>query len=114
MDHIIDIRMRVKDFVEGRFIRDIDVVESRSNSGNELDAVDDLVRGVSEIINDDYLIVGFEKRDNGERANITGPTEQVSDCSREQGSRLQQLQIRVLAPTPAACTKAATGVRGFG
>ena len=66
MDNVVDIGVLVKHLIQSGFIRDVDLVKDRSFATDEFDAVDDLFRGVIEIVDDDDLVVSFEQRKSGE------------------------------------------------
>jgi hypothetical protein len=44
MDNAVNIRMRGKDLVKGRFIGDVDAVVCRPSAGQQLDTVDNFIR----------------------------------------------------------------------
>ena len=50
-----------KDIVQGLLVRNVHVVELRALSGDELDAVDDFLLRVVEVVDDDDIVVGLEQ-----------------------------------------------------
>jgi hypothetical protein len=61
VDHIVDVWVLLEDFVQRSLICDIDLVEGRPLAADELDAVYDFLGGVVEVVDDDDLVIGFEK-----------------------------------------------------
>jgi hypothetical protein len=59
MDHTIDIRVFGEDLVESSRVCDIELGKLGSLAGDQLDAVDDLRRGIVEIVGDDDLVASF-------------------------------------------------------
>lgn len=74
VDDIVDVWVLVEDSVQRLLVRNIDLLVLWSLSADELDAVEDLVGGVVEVVDNDDLVVGFEKRKGGERANVARAT----------------------------------------
>lgn len=72
MDDIVNVGVLVKDLVEGGFVCDVDVVEGGALAADELDAVADFGVGVVEVVDNDDLVVGLEKGQGCEGANIPG------------------------------------------
>ena len=60
MDDIVNIWVRGEDLVKFGFVGDVAGVVLGSFPGDELDAVEDFLGGVVEIVDDDDLIVCFE------------------------------------------------------
>ena len=74
MDDTVNIGMLVEDLVKRRLVRDVDLVKCRSNTGQQLDAVYDLVCRILQIIDDYDLVAGILKRKDCERTNVAGTT----------------------------------------
>lgn len=74
MNDAINIRMLLKHFIQSLLIGDIARVELGSLAANELDAVEDFVGGVVEVVDDDDLVVGLEEGEGGEGADVAGAT----------------------------------------
>lgn len=74
MDDIVDVRVLLEDFVESGLVCDVALVERRSLAADELDAIDDFWRGVVEVIDNNDLVVGFEKSESSEGANVARAT----------------------------------------
>lgn len=70
----VDIRVLLKHLVQLLLIGDIAGVELGSLAADELDAVEDFVRGVVEVVDDDDLVVGLEEGEGSEGANVAGAT----------------------------------------
>lgn len=74
MNHIIDVRMLAEDFRKASLVGDVDLVELRSLSRDELDPVDAFLRRVVQVVDDDDLVVCFEQREDGEGADVSCST----------------------------------------
>ena len=66
MNDIVNIRVLLEHLVQGLLIGDIKRVVLGSLAANQLDAVEDLLGGVVEVVDDDDLVVGLEKGKGGE------------------------------------------------
>lgn len=74
VDNIVDIRVLLEHLVQLLLIGDIQRVVLGPLAANKLDAVEDLLGRVVEVVDDDDLVVGLEKGESGERANVAGAT----------------------------------------
>ena len=74
MNDIVDIRVLLKHLVQGLLIGDVERVVLGSLAADQLDAVQDLLGGVVEVVDDDDLVVGLEESERGERADVAGAT----------------------------------------
>ena len=72
MDDAVNVLVRLEHLVERRFVRDIEVDEVRLLAADELDAVEDLVGRVVEVVGDDHLVVVLEECEGSERPNVPG------------------------------------------
>ena len=61
VDDTVDIRMRSEDLVQSFFICDIDLVELRSLSAEQLNAVEGNLGGIVEGIDDDDFVTMLKK-----------------------------------------------------
>jgi len=61
VDDRVDLWVFGKDIVQGLLVRNVHVVELRALSGDELDAVDDFLLRVVEVVDDDDIVVGLEQ-----------------------------------------------------
>ena len=61
MDDRVDLWVFREDVVQGLLVRNVHVVELRALSGDELDAVDDFLLRVVEVVDDDDIVVGLEQ-----------------------------------------------------
>ena len=84
MNDIVDIRVLLKHLVQGLLIGDVERVVLGSLAADQLDAVQDLLGGVVEVVDDDDLVVGLEKGEGGERADVAGATGKRMDVRAEQ------------------------------
>ena len=66
MNHIVNVWVLLKHFVQLLLVGDIQRVVLRPLAADELDAVQDLLGGVVEVVDDDDLVVGLEKGKGGE------------------------------------------------
>lgn len=74
MDNTVDLRMRLKDFLERRLIDDVDFIEIRSLSTEQLDAVEDYFGRVVEAVDNNDVVAMFEECQRGEGTNVAGAT----------------------------------------
>lgn len=74
MDNVVDIRVLAEDLVQGLLIVDVNIVKLRLLAADELDAVDNFLRGIAQIVNDDNFVVGLEQRKRREGANVASAT----------------------------------------
>ena len=74
MDNAVDIWVSIKDFVKFLLICNIKFVELRPLAADELNAIQDLIRGIVEVVCDYNFVIRFQKCEGSERANVTGPT----------------------------------------
>lgn len=70
MDDRVNRRVLRKDFIESLLVANINLVERRPLSAEELNSVNGLLRGVVEAVNDDDIIAGVQKLEGGEGANV--------------------------------------------
>jgi hypothetical protein len=77
VNNIVDIWVLLKDLVKGSLICDIAFVKSRPLAADELDAVNDFLGRVVEVVDDDDLVVGFQKGESREGANVAGTTRRL-------------------------------------
>jgi hypothetical protein len=74
VNDIVDIRVLLEHLIQGLLIGDIERVVLGSLAADQLDAVQDLLGGVIEVVDDDDLVVGLEESERGERADVPGAT----------------------------------------
>jgi hypothetical protein len=74
VDNIVDIRVLLEHLVQLLLIGNVQRVVLRPLAADELDAVEDLLGGVVEVVDDDDLVVGLEKSEGGERTDVAGAT----------------------------------------
>lgn len=74
MNNIVDIRVLLKHLIQLLLIGDIQRVVLGPLATDELNAVQDLIGGVVEVIDDDDLVVGLEQGERSERADVAGTT----------------------------------------
>lgn len=79
VDDIVDIRVLLEHLIQLLLVGDIQRVVLGPLAADELDAVEDLLGGVVEVVDDDDLVVGLEKGEGGERADVAGTTEKRRD-----------------------------------
>ena len=66
MNHIVNVWVLLKHFVQLLLVGDIQRVVLGPLAADELDAVQDLLGGVVEVVDDNDLVVGLEKGKGGE------------------------------------------------
>jgi hypothetical protein len=74
VDDIVNVGVLGEHFVEASFVCDVAVVEGGSLAADELDAVDDFLRRVVEVVNDDDLVVCLKKCESCKGANVARTT----------------------------------------
>jgi len=74
VDDIVNIRVLLEHLVQGLLVGDIERIVLGSLAADQLDAVQDLVGRVVEVVDDDDLVVGLEESERGERADVAGAT----------------------------------------
>ena len=79
MDDIVDVRVLLEHLIQLLLVGDIQRVVLGPLAADELDAVEDLLGGVVEVVDDDDLVVGLEKGESGERADVAGATDKRRD-----------------------------------
>jgi hypothetical protein len=83
VDNIVDIRVLLEHLVQLLLIGNVQRVVLRPLAADELDAVEDLLGGVVEVVDDDDLVVGLEKSEGGERTDVAGATGKRMDVRAE-------------------------------
>ena len=78
MNHIVNVWVLLKHFVQLLLVGDVQRVVLGPLAADELDAVQDLLGGVVEVVDDDDLIVSLEKGKSGEGADVAGATGEKS------------------------------------
>lgn len=81
MDNTVNIRVLLEHLVQLLLIGDIAGVKLGSLAADELDAVEDFVRGVVEVVDDDDLVVGLEEGEGSEGANVAGATGGIGELA---------------------------------
>lgn len=81
MNDIVDIRVLLEHLIQGLLIGDVERVVLGSLAADQLDAVQDLLGGVVEVVDDDDLVVGLEESERGERADVAGATGEETGVS---------------------------------
>jgi len=74
VDDIVDVRVLLEHLIQLLLIGDVQRIVLGPLAADELDAVEDLLGGVVEVVDDDDLVVGLEKGEGGERADVAGAT----------------------------------------
>jgi hypothetical protein len=74
VDDIVNVWVLGEDLVESSFVCDVAFVKGRPLAADELDAIDDLLGGVVEIVDDDNLVVCLEEGKCCERTNVASAT----------------------------------------
>jgi hypothetical protein len=84
VDNIVNIRVLLEHLIQLLLIGDVQRVVLGPLAADELDTVEDLLGGVVEVVDDDDLVVGLEKGESGERADVAGTTGERNDVRAEQ------------------------------
>lgn len=74
VNDVVDVWVLLKHLFEGGFILDVGLVEVWPLAADELDTIQDLLRGVVKVIDNDDLVAGIEKSKGCERANVASAT----------------------------------------
>lgn len=77
VNDIVNVRMFSKDFVQLRLVCYVDAIVRRPSAGQQLNSIDDLIRRVVQVVDNDNLITGFNERKCCEGANIASASAQV-------------------------------------
>jgi len=78
VDDIVELWVFHEDAIKSRLVRDVHVVVSGPFAGDDFYPVHAFFRGVVEVVDDDYIIAGFEKGNDGERANVARTSKALS------------------------------------
>jgi len=74
VDDIVDVWVLLKHLIQLLLIGDVQRVVLGPLAADELDAVEDFLGGVVEVVDDDDLVVGLKKGECGEGADVAGAT----------------------------------------
>jgi hypothetical protein len=74
VDHIVDVRVLLEHLVQLLLIGNVQFVVLGPLAADELDTVQDLLGRVVKVVDDDDLVVGLEKGESSERADVAGAT----------------------------------------
>jgi hypothetical protein len=66
MNHIVNIRVRIEHLLERLLIGDIELKELRPLPTDQLDAIDNLLGRVLQIVSDDDFVASFQQRERRE------------------------------------------------
>lgn len=77
MDDAVNIRMVLKNLVEGAIVGDIELVKLRSLAANQLNPIDGLFRRIVQVVGNDDLVPGFQQGEGGERSNVSGASARI-------------------------------------
>lgn len=72
MDDTVNLGVLVKDGIEALFVANVDVVKGRAAARQLLDAVDDILKRVVEVVDNHDIVAAVEKGEGGEGANVAG------------------------------------------
>lgn len=70
VDDAVDVWVLREDFIKGRLVGDVHLVECRALASDELDAIEAFLRGIVQVVDDDDVVASFLKSDDSVRANI--------------------------------------------
>jgi hypothetical protein len=66
MNHIVNIRVRIEHLLERLLIGDIELKELRPLPTDQLDAIDNLLGRVLQVVSDDDFVASFQQRERRE------------------------------------------------
>lgn len=81
MNDVVNVGVLLEHLVESSLILDVKLVELGLLAADELNAVDDLLGRVVEVVNDDDLVASLEKSECCEGANVASATAGLLACS---------------------------------
>jgi len=70
VDDIVNVRMLLEHFIQPCLVGDVDLVEDGAFSAEELNAVDDFLGRIVQIVDYDDLVVCIKEGKDGEGANV--------------------------------------------
>jgi hypothetical protein len=115
VDDIVNVGVVGKDLLESLLVGDVGVVEDGSLAADGLNAVEDLLGRVVEVVDDDDLVVGLEQGQGCEAADVSGST--VASISAWRGSPAQSVTYPVTRTDPTGIvveSKATSKTRAVG
>jgi hypothetical protein len=74
VDDIVNVRVLGEDLVQRGLVGDVALVEGGPLAADELDAIDHLGRRVVQVVDDDDLVVGLQKGERREGADVARAT----------------------------------------
>jgi hypothetical protein len=74
VNDIVDVWVLLEHLVKRGLVLDVELVEIGPLAADELDAVDDLLGGIVEAVDNDDLVVGLEESKSCEGANVARAT----------------------------------------
>lgn len=83
MNDAVNVRVGREDLVEGGLVGDVHLVELGALARDELHAVDALLGGIVQVVDDDDLVAGLEEGQAGEGTDVTDSTLLFVECQRE-------------------------------
>lgn len=72
VDDVVDVGMLLEHLVERGLILDVELVELGLLAADELNAVEDFLGRVVEVVDDDDLVASLQEGERCERANVAG------------------------------------------
>lgn len=86
MNDAVDIGVLSKDLVQCGLIGHVSLIEGWLLAADQLDAVQNLLGRIVQVVNNDDLIIGLQQRKGRERANVARSTARLLvDCSSWRG-----------------------------
>lgn len=70
MYHAINIRMLLKNSVQGAINRNIDIIKRGFLPAEELNSIENFLGRVVQVVSDDDFVASFQKSQSGERADV--------------------------------------------
>jgi hypothetical protein len=98
VDDIVNVGVVGKDLFESLLVGNVGVVEDGSLAADGLDAVEDLLGRVVEVVDNDDLVVGLEQGEGCEAADVSGST--VASISAWRGRPAQTVTYPVTRTEP--------------
>ena len=78
MNETVNLGVVLEHLIKTLLIRNIDIVECWLLSTDALDPIQDFLRRVVKVVNDDHFVVGFEQGKNSQGTDVASATRYVS------------------------------------
>jgi hypothetical protein len=80
VNHVVDVGVLSEDLVQSRFVCHVGFVEGGLLAADHFNAVQHLLGGIVQVVDDDDLVIGLQQRERCERADVARSTASTSVC----------------------------------